>query len=947
MTRGWRQTVCWSRVTRVLVGAGSLLAVALGVGVADAGASSGSSRPGAGAGRVRVGSAAVIPRGARHRGALAADKTLRLTIALTPQDPAALTAFADAAATPGSPRYHHYVTVHQFAQRFGAAPADIASVQSALRAQGLSVGAPTANRLTLPVTGSVAQVDQAFSVSESVVQLPDGRTAYANDQAPQVDASVASNVQAVIGLDDIAVAQPQDLAHTAAGTGSGSGSSDATASVGSVGAGPPPCSSATGQTANGAYTADEIAGAYGLGSYYPSDEGAGQTVAVYEQQPYQTSDITRYERCYGITPAPAVTNVYVDQDPKDPITYAPGDNDDEAALDIEQVIGLAPKAAIKVFEGSSMESPAVILAQMASDQSVSVISDSWGQCEAYTPPSILTAENATLEEMAAQGQSFFDATGDFGSTSCFQSDTGNKTVSVVDPAAQPFATAVGGTSMGTWNGVSDSWSTPKDGSYPGETVWNSGAPTNNGSSQAAGSGGGVSMQWAMPSYQMNAANGAPGLGIIQSDSSNACGSQYCREVPDVSANADPRTGYAMYANGGQSGGGWTILGGTSAAAPLWAAFTALANASPACVGGPLGFLNPALYAIAASPAYSTNFNDITKDSPVTPGAGNDVFGGTNALNSGGLYPVQMGYDMATGLGTPIMNTLGNSLCTDLSGQPTITVANPGDQYTTAGDAASLPIQAVDSRPSDAPSYSATNLPAGLVINATTGLISGTPTTAGGVAVTVTVTDGSASGSVTFEWTVNPSTTTTTTPTPPTSTPTPTPTPTTTPTPTPRTPPVAPAPTSPAPPTPHPTPPHVGSPAITSVRVSGLSRGRPRLSFAAASGSNAPALASVTISLPAGMSFATAGKTLGRGIRVTSGSRRIRFTPRRVHGALTIGFAAAVGRAAVTVTGPAVRITALEATKVRRHKVRSLMMRMATTDTSHRTARFTVTLRTLS
>ena len=167
----------------------------------------------------------------------------------------------------------------------------------------------------------------------------------------------------------------------------------------------------------------------------------------------------------------------------------------------------------------------------------------------------------------------------------------------------------------------------------------------------------------MPGYQSNAAGT---LDVIQTDSSRSCANQLCRQVPDVSADADPNSGYVVFSTSGGASA-WGITGGTSAAAPLWAAFTALANASAACRGLTVGFENPALYQIAGS-AYAANFHDITRDSPFANPAtgggdvGNDTFGGENPSNTGKLYPVQAGYDLATGLGTPVANVLGPSLC---------------------------------------------------------------------------------------------------------------------------------------------------------------------------------------------------------------------------------------------------------------------------------------------
>ena len=150
-----------------------------------------------------------------------------------------------------------------------------------------------------------------------------------------------------------------------------------------------------------------------------------------------------------------------------------------------------------------------------------------------------------------------------------------------------------------------------------------------------------------------------------------------------------------------------MVGGTSAAAPAWAALIALTNASARCAGTPIGFANPALYNAAAT-AYSSDFNDVT--------SGNNDMTGSN----GGLFPAGPGYDMATGLGSPNATALAQTLCTDA-----ITLTNPGQQRTTVKTPVSLQIKAADTR-SQAVTYAATGLPIGLTINSSTGKITGQP-----------------------------------------------------------------------------------------------------------------------------------------------------------------------------------------------------------------------------
>jgi hypothetical protein len=340
-----------------------------------------------------------------------------------------------------------------------------------------------------------------------------------------------------------------------------------------------------------------------------------------------------------------------------------------------------------------------------------VVTTSWGTCEPISS-SLTNQENVLFEAAAAQGQTILAASGDNGSA------CNAKTLAVQDPASQPYVTGVGGTTINAL------------GPPPSETAW-------------SGSGGGISGSWAMPSYQSNAAKS---LNVIGPDASGSpCGAvagEYCREVPDVSADADVNSGYEVYLNGN-----WSSSGGTSLAAPLWAAFIALTNASSTCKGTDVGFANPALYLAAVN--FPTAFNDVTQ--------GNTDVSGTN----GGLYPAGTGYDMATGLGTPNGGVLSSALCQGgVSAPDVITVTRPGNQTGTVGTPVDLPITAADSASGQPLSYSANGLPPGLSIQPSSGLISGAPTSSGNNAVTVTVEDPSgASDSVTFTWTINPSTST--------------------------------------------------------------------------------------------------------------------------------------------------------------------------------------------
>ncbi|WP_455569935.1 putative Ig domain-containing protein [Streptomyces xanthochromogenes] len=235
-----------------------------------------------------------------------------------------------------------------------------------------------------------------------------------------------------------------------------------------------------------------------------------------------------------------------------------------------------------------------------------------------------------------------------------------------------------------------------------ESVWGS-------SSGGEGAGSGCSAYDPKPSWQ----------------SDTGCAK---RTVADVSAVADPNTGLAVYDS--YQASGWNVYGGTSASSPIIAGVYALA-------GTPAANTNPASYPYA----HTSSLNDVTS-------------GANGSCSPAYLCKAAAGYDGPTGLGTPN----GTAAFTGgTSTGNTVTVTNPGNQSTQVNTAVSLQIHATDSGSGQTLTYSATGLPAGLSINASTGLISGTPTTAGSSNVTVTAKDATnASGSTSFTWNVTTS-----------------------------------------------------------------------------------------------------------------------------------------------------------------------------------------------
>jgi hypothetical protein len=514
---------------------------------------------------------------------------LRLTVLLRASHQTALSALVAAVSDPSSPQYHHYLTTGQFGARFGASAATLTGVERELKAAGATIGSLAPNRLSLTVRATASVAARAFHTQIRAARLASGQAAFANTRS----AILPAGVTGVVGLDDLAQAHSLEVSapHTAATL-------------------PPTLCAAVGQRTF-AYSPAQIASAYGLGTAYSAGlDGRGQTVALMELADYSDADISAYQSCLGLSSQTVERKVVSPQ--------AIGTGTTEVTFDIEQVLATVPSATVLVYEGDNTSQGIFNLySQMVDDNQAQVISTSWGLCENDNDSNLVREENLLFQQAAAQGQTVLAASGDTGSEDCYGSDH-SQSLQVDDPSSQPYVTGVGGTSLTSV--------TPRT-----ETTWNSGGGSG---------GGGISTVWPMPTWQQSA--------VSALSSGTPCGalSGDCREVPDVSASADPSHGYSEYCTAGDcSGAGWRSVGGTSLAAPLWASVVTLADESCASDNHRAGFINPTLYA-----APSSAFNDIT--------TGNNDLTGSN----GGLYPAGPGYDMATGLGSPVLSRMLTVLC---------------------------------------------------------------------------------------------------------------------------------------------------------------------------------------------------------------------------------------------------------------------------------------------
>ena len=571
--------------------------------------------------------APLLPARAVRLGAVAPASVLSLDVTLQVRDQGALTAFLAGLSNRTSPYFHDFLTPAQFGPRFGPSLSQVATVDAALRAAGLSPGAVTSNRLTIPVTASARQVERAFGISLVRYRLAGagGRIAYANSSAPKLAATAAPLVAGVLGLNDLALSSDSLSQPTGP---AGGGAPRPTTVTRPDAAGPQACGDASAIADQyGGYTATELATYYRMAPLYGyGDYGQGVRVALAEIGPNLPSDISVYEGCYGIKTA--VKYLKVDGG----AGTGSGAPSPEAALDIEDVAGLAPRVAIDVYQAPGSDKAVYdMFDDIVKADKDKVVSASFGGCEALfkaQDPAYLTAVYTVMKEAAAQGQTVFASSGDSGSSSCYPFN-GSGTPDDNFPASSPDVIAVGGTTI-----------LPSG----GETTWNES------SDQAGAGGGGVSIEWCMPAYQYRPAIAGLLSGLSKKNTSCKASNKgdYVREIPDVSADADPESGYTIYA-----AGSWQVSGGTSAAAPLWAAIAALIDASPFCAdydSGPAGVLPPGLYGMMAV--------DHTYVYEAVPEGLVDVTEGSNDYTptgyKGGLYPATKGFDMATGLGIPLV-----------------------------------------------------------------------------------------------------------------------------------------------------------------------------------------------------------------------------------------------------------------------------------------------------
>jgi subtilase family serine protease len=477
---------------------------------------------------------------ARYVQHLSSDQMMQLNLVLPLSNQAGLEAFLKTVYDPASPSYRHFLTVSQFTEQFGPTQAQYDTVVNFAITNGFEIVGGTRDGMNVQIKGPVSAVERAFHISMGIYRHPtENRTFYGPDREPTTDLPFA--LWHVSGLDNYSIPHPMlvkrsdyaqahgiDTAHVVSHATTGSG----------------PSASFLGSDMRAAY--------YGGTAL----TGAGQNLGLLEYYGTDLADLNTYYSNVGQTNNVPITLLSVDGTSTSCVY--PSCDDTEQTLDMTQALGMAPGLASLVMYVGSTDT-AIISAMTTHNPLPTTIGCSWG----WTPADPNTL-NPYFQKMAAQGQTFFAASGDSSTWS---------SKNEAWPADNAYVVSVGGTDLVTAS---------KAGPWSSETAW-------------VDSGGGISPDSIpIPSWQQYA-------GVINSSNH---GSTTLRNGPDVSANAN----FTFYVCADQTTCSANSYGGTSFAAPMWAGYVALANQQ---AGKPVGFINPTIYQQNVTSSYGTNFHDIT------------------------------------------------------------------------------------------------------------------------------------------------------------------------------------------------------------------------------------------------------------------------------------------------------------------------------------------------
>ena len=470
-----------------------------------------------------------------------------------------------------SPQFRHFLTPAEFNARFAPTEADYTKLKARAISAGLKVTGEHSGRTLLNVSGDVTTIRNLFSTQMQWRQGRDGKQYLAAGTEP-----LQPTLLADLGSNAVALIQKSatSFAHKVA-----------------LPAGSRP--TATPQAAadfNGPFSPSEIKTAYDLNSIQNGGELVGLIEFSGPNNQTVYTDAGTYAAEFGLN-HPSIAFDFIDGGTNE-TDGGNGSSPLEVALDVDMVMLASNPAEIMIFNAPNSY-PQILdtYTYIADLGTVQHISTSWAIEEPNLGQPTAIAEATQFEKMAAEGIAVFASSGDAGAIPC---DVGGPVQYCVnDPASQPYVTGVGGTVLTLTSSLQ----------YEYEVAW-------------SGSGGGLSQFWYAPGYQP----------IVQyyCDPSSSC----LRQVPDVSLNAG--NPYYVYCS---LCGGWNGAIGTSAAAPLWAAFWSMVSKG---LGSPAGFANPTLYTAQAGDYLGGPYMFVV----------NDITSGDN-----GFYVTGPGYDPVTGIGT--------------------------------------------------------------------------------------------------------------------------------------------------------------------------------------------------------------------------------------------------------------------------------------------------------
>jgi subtilase family serine protease len=571
-------------------------------------------------------------------GAPAASSRISFNVALPLRNSAGAESALQSVSSPSSAGYGKYLSAGQFNAKYAPTNASVAQVRKFLTGAGLKVSGVAAGNRWVSASGTVAQINKAFATTIRTYNVH-GQRRTSPASTLSVPSSIASDVIAVTGL-STALAHPDVVTPNG-----GAAPADSTPVTTSA------CSTywnqyqqtmpaAYGKTSFPTYicgySPSQLRGAYGVSSAVShGTNGKGVTVAIIDayDSPTILADANEYATLQGDQPFAAGQFI----DTSDPAAFDEqdecGDWSVEQSLDVEAVHGMAPGATVHYFGANDCDTGIDnMLNLIVQTHAASIVSNSYGFDTEELDPAEISLEHSIFLQGDLEGIGFYFSSGDEGDNTMVDG------VNAPEPsysASDPLVTGVGGTSLAisSHNGYEfeTGWGSQRDFvDYSGATgVYEEPLPGD----FYAGAGGGVSTLFAEPWYQK---------GTVPNSLATSRGGAAMRVQPDISADADPYTGFAY---GQTVGGVFSIngIGGTSLACPLIAGMQADASTHRLF---PIGFANPLLYAVGGFA-----FTD------VTPPKGTIAVTRRQAsalvtLNEDSSLNVTKGYDDVTGIGSP-------------------------------------------------------------------------------------------------------------------------------------------------------------------------------------------------------------------------------------------------------------------------------------------------------